>query len=142
MSRFDYPQVGVALCIRRNGKVLLHKRKGNHSPGTWAFPGGHLEKWETWEICALREMYEEAGKEMTVTSPKFWTAVNTRFYDEEKHYVVLFMVSDWISGEAEVKEPKKCECWDWFSWDELPPPLMMGLDILVTTKRSPFEVNF
>jgi 8-oxo-dGTP diphosphatase len=139
MSRFDHPQVGVALCIRREGKVLLHKRLGDHAGSTWAFPGGHLEKWECWEECALRETEEEAGKDLIVSGPKFWVAANTRFVKEGKHYVVLFLMSDWLCGEAKVMESDKCECWDWFKWDDLPNPLMMGLAILVTKGFDPFK---
>jgi len=132
------PQVGIALLIRREGKVLLHKRKGKHAPGTWAFPGGHLEGWETFERAALRELEEEAGEDIKVTEPKFWTVANTRFYSEGLHYVVIFLISDWVSGEAVVKEPEKNDGWDWFNWNDLPSPLMMGLQNLVERSMNPF----
>jgi len=135
-----WPRVGVCLCVRRDNKVLLHKRKGTHAGGTWAFSGGHLEKWETWEKCALREHLEEAG-DMKVTPPKFWTAVNTMFREEGRHYVVICMMSDWISGEARVMEPDKCECWEWYSWNNLPSPLMQGLQILKNQEKNPFAFN-
>jgi 8-oxo-dGTP diphosphatase len=131
------PQVGIALLVRHKGKVLLHLRKGKHSPGHWAFPGGHLEGWETWEECALRELGEEAG-DVKVTPPRYWTAANTRFYNEGKHYVVLFMISDYISGVAAVMEPEKNDGWAWFDWNKLPEPLMMGLQNLVERSMNPF----
>lgn len=133
------PQVGIALIVRKNGKVLLHKRKGKHAHGTWAFAGGHQEKWESFEQTAIREMIEEAGP-LKVTKPVFWTAVNTMFPVENKHYVVVMMVCDWISGEPEVMEPKKCECWEWHSWDSLPDPLMQGLQILKNNELNPMDV--
>ena len=141
------PLIGICVCIRRYepgkngspGKVLLHKRKGKHASGTWAFPGGHMECWETFEQTARREMIEEAGSDLEINNVRFWTASNTRFFDEEKHYVVLFMVADWISGEAVVMEPEKCEGWEWFDWDNLPSPLMMGIQDIVDRKLNPFK---
>lgn len=129
MDEFKEVRVGVALCVTKDNKVLLHKRKGKHAPGTWAFPGGHLEKWETFEEAALRELGEEAGGIVTST-PRLWTCANTRFWEEEKHYVVVFMKARWKKGEPKVMEPDKCEEWGWFDWDDLPQPLMQGLQIL------------
>ena len=55
------PKVGLGVCIVKDNKVLLGKRKGSHGAGTWSFPGGHLEFQETWEKCAKREVLEETG---------------------------------------------------------------------------------
>jgi 8-oxo-dGTP diphosphatase len=82
--------------------------------------------WEDFSETALRELQEEAGN-LQVTTPEFLTIVNARFYDEKKHYVTIFMVCDWISGEAQVMEPKKCKEWQWFDYDNLPSPLMLGI---------------
>ncbi len=140
------PKVGVCLCLIRDGKVLLHKRKGGHSDGVWAFPGGHLEYGETFEKGALRDLHgqdahrclaEEAGK-FKVSKPEFWTVSNTVYKDHRKHYVVIVMRSEWISGEAEVMEPSKCYCWEWFAWDNLPSPLMLGIQDLVNRGLAPF----
>ncbi len=123
------PKIGVCICIVRDGKILLHKRKGGHSPGFWAFPGGHLEYGESFEDAALREMAEEAGP-LKVTKPEFWTVANTVYKDAKKHFVCIFMKATWISGEAKVMEPSKCERWEWFPWTELPEPLMLGIQDL------------
>jgi len=138
----ERPLVGIGLCIRRESHVLLHKRLGDHAPNTWAFPGGHMEKMETFGDAAIREMREEAGPDLVVSAPKVWTVTNTRFFDENRHYVVVFMVCDWISGEARVMEKEKCQCWCWFRWKErdLPAPLMKGIQMLVNNRQNPFEV--
>ena len=127
----DRPLIGIGLIIRKGdlrkgNQILLQKRLGKHSPNTWSFPGGHLEMWEDFETAAIRELHEEAGN-IAVTPPVFFTVSNTRFSNEGKHYVVLFMICDWISGEPQVMEPEKCEKWDWFTYDNLPSPLMMGI---------------
>jgi len=131
------PKVGVCLCILRDGKILFHKRKGGSSHDSWAFPGGHLEYGETFEEAALRELSEEAGPIIT-TTPELWTVSNT-VYGDKKHYVVVFMKANWISGETKVMEPNKCQCWEWFSWDNLPSPLLAGTQDLIDRSLSPHE---
>ena len=135
----DRPLIGICVFVRRDNKILLHKRKGKHAPGTWACPGGHMELWEDFADTALREMAEEAGLDLKIENIKFWAVSNTRFYDEGRHYVVISLTADWISGEAQVVEPEKCECWQWFAWNELPSPLLMGLQDVVSRNLNPFE---
>ena len=122
------PMVGIGLSIYRDGKVLLQKRKGKHAPGMWAFPGGHLEFNESFEDCALREMEEEVGSELKVSTPRYMWAANTMFPDEGRHYVVIFMSCHWQAGEPINMEPEKAESWEWFDWENgLPSPLMHGI---------------
>jgi hypothetical protein len=52
------------------------------------------------------------------------------------------MLSDWASGEAELMEPDKNEGWEWRAWDDLPSPLMMGVEDLVNRSLNPMEVNY
>jgi 8-oxo-dGTP diphosphatase len=124
------PKIGVGVAIFNGESLLLHKRLGKHSPGVWAFPGGHLEFGETFSECALREVREECGDQLRITVPKFWTAVNTVYPEEDRHYVVIFMyaVAKWRT--ALTMEPDKGEDWKWFHVDHLPDPLMQGIQTL------------
>jgi 8-oxo-dGTP diphosphatase len=108
------PLIGVAVIIIKRGKVLLGKRKDSHGADTWAFPGGHLEFNETIEDCAVREVFEETG--LHIKNLRLGPYTNDIFTDEDKHYVTLFVLADHDSGAAEVKEPHKCEKWEWSQW--------------------------
>ena len=55
------PKVGVGVIVRREGRILLGKRKGSHGENTWAPPGGHLEFMESVEECAC-ELLTIAGE--------------------------------------------------------------------------------
>ena len=136
MTKKERPKVGVCICIEKDGKYLLHERNGGHSHGSWAFPGGHLEYGESFEEGALRELAEEAGP-IEVANVRFWTAANTIYENERKHYVLIILKADWVSGEAVVMEPDKCLQWDWFSWDNLPTPLLLGNQLLVDHGLKP-----
>lgn len=139
MDDFKHIRVGVGLVIFRDNQVLLQKRKGTHASGTFCCPGGHLEKWESFEDAARRETKEEAGSQLLYTKPQLWTTVNTRFKNEDKHYVVVLMVSKWGSGEPIITEPDKCESWGWYDWDSLPDPLIQGLHIVKTRQLNPIK---
>lgn len=132
------PQVGVGVIIIKNNKVLLGKRKNSHGEGSWSFPGGHLEFNESWEECAKRETLEETG--LDITNIRFAAVTNDIFQLEKKHYITIFMLSDYIGGEPQLKEPEKCEQWEWFDWDDikLPRPLFLPIENLLKEK---FDIN-
>ena len=53
--------VGVIAYDQESNKFIVGQRKGSHGAGLWALPGGWLERGESMEGCALREMFEETG---------------------------------------------------------------------------------
>jgi len=134
----DLPKIGVAVLVRRDGKVLIGKRKGDHGTGTWAPPGGHLEMWETIEETARREVTEETG--LSITNLVHGPYSQDMFRDEGKHYITHFVVADCASGEPELREPDKCEGWEWLKWDDIPEPRMVGLEQIMQTDFNPFNV--
>lgn len=119
------PHIGVGVLVWNGDRLLLGKRISAHSENSWQFPGGHLEFGETVVDCARREVEEEAGITICNIIPGGFT--NAVFVDAEKHYVTLFVSSEYESGEPRVMEPEKCEQWQWFRWDQLPEPLFLPI---------------
>ncbi len=130
------PGVGIGVCVIKDGKVLLGKRKSSHGEGDWSFPGGHLEFRESWEECASRETFEETG--IKIKNLRFGAVTNDIFEKENKHYITIFIVADHDSGEVKVMEPDKCEKWEWFEWGNLPQPIFLPTRNLIKQNFSPF----
>jgi 8-oxo-dGTP diphosphatase len=57
---------------------------------------------------------------LQVKNLRFGPYTNDIFPAENKHYVTLFVIADHVSGEPQIKEPQKCERWEWSKW---PPAL-------------------
>jgi len=123
------PAVGVAVIVVKDGRVLLGKRKNAHGAGTWALPGGHLEFNEAIEACARREVLEETG--LHIQNIRNAAFTNDVFIEEQKHYVTLFVTAEYHHGDLDLREPQKCERWEWFRWDELPKPRFLPLENLL-----------
>jgi len=115
------PSVGIGVLVWKDGKILIFKRSGSHGDGTWSIPGGHLEFGETWEECAARELQEEVG--ITINNIRFAAATNDIFENEAKHYVSIWLESDWADGEATSQEPDKVGELRWVTFHDLPDPL-------------------
>ena len=130
--------VGVGIVIRRYPNVLVQRRLTTVGYGCWGFPGGHLEKWESFEEAALRELHEEAGNELQVTDPTYWRAVNSFYPKIDRHDVVIFVISDHIIGEAIHTEPEKAEPWVWCRWEDVPEPRMPGIKTLFDLGLEPW----
>ena len=122
------PLVGVGVAVLRDGKILLGKRKGSHGAGDWSFPGGHLEFGESVEQCAIRELAEETGLRVRSMRLGPWT---NDLFDENKHYITIFVFADQVEGEPQLLEPHKCDGWHWFDCNELPKPLFRTIESLL-----------
>ena len=131
------PGVGVGVCIKKDGKVLMGKRKGSWMPGTWALPGGKLDMNEELEACALRKIREETGMEFK--NIRYITLTNDIAKEAGVHYLTLFYEADWKAGEPQVMEPDKCEEWKWSDWNSLPQPLFISTRNLIDSGYNPFN---
>ncbi|MCG8570925.1 MAG: NUDIX hydrolase [Spirochaetes bacterium] len=132
-----YPRVGIGTIITYNNKVLLGKRKNSHGTGCWCFPGGHLEYSETFVDCAIRETYEETG--LKIENIQQIALTNDFFVEENKHYITIFMQATVDQSQVQLKEPDKCEYWQWFDWNDLPSPLFLPIKNLLLQKYNPFK---
>lgn len=137
MQDYKYTRVGVGVCITKNNKVLLGKRKNSHGHGTWAFPGGHLEFGETPEQCATRELQEEC--DVKVVNMRRGPYTNDFFKKDKRHFITIYIIADYKSGEPKLLEPDKCEGWGWFEWDNLPKPLFLTIKNLIKIDFNPME---
>lgn len=137
MNKDKRPKVGLGVCVVKGNKVLFGKRKGSHGEGSWCFPGGHLEFGESWEECARRETMEETGLE--IKNIRFATATNDFFIKEDKHYITIIIIADYVSGEPQLMEPDKCEKWGWFEYDQQPEPLFISQQNLNKQGFNPFK---
>lgn len=121
----EHPQarVGIGVFICKDGKFLMQKRQGSHGEGTWSVPGGHLEFGESFEDTARREVKEET--DLNIKNIRFGAVTNDYFSQENKHYVTIWMMSEWESGEVKNMEPEKCTAQAWYTFDNLPEPLFL-----------------
>ncbi len=122
-SLFDSnrPYIGVGVLVWKGDYLLLGKRPDSHGDTVWQFPGGHLEIGESVMQCAVREVREETGLDVTGMKHAGYTDELVSIAD--RHYVTLYVSANYVSGEARVLEPEKCQCWQWFHYNELPVPL-------------------
>lgn len=116
-------RIGIGVFIFKDGKFLMGRRRNAHGDGTWSIPGGHLEFAETFEDTARREVLEETG--LVITRVRFGAVTNDFFKDEDKHYVTIWMLSDWESGTEQITEPDKFIEMQWRDFDSLPEPLFL-----------------
>lgn len=116
-------RVGIGVFVFKDGMFLMQKRQGSHGAGKWSVPGGHLEFGESFEDTAHREVKEETGIE--ITNIRFGAVTNDLFIDEHKHYVTIWMLCDWKSGEVKNMEPDKCTAQEWHTFEDLPSPLFL-----------------
>ena len=61
------PKVATGVVFSVNGGVLLVKRGIEPSYGKWVFPGGYVDRGESLEAAAIREVKEESGLDVRLT---------------------------------------------------------------------------
>lgn len=125
-----------------DNEVLLGKRLSKFGFGSWCFPGGHLDKDEKLIEGAKREIKEELGRDVNVElSGQIIAVRDNRLLLKKMHYITVIVKGMYVDGEPRVNEPDKCEKWEWFSLDDLPRPLFLGVEeILESYKKGVIKV--
>lgn len=147
MEQDNKPRIGIATIVKAGGLILIGQRINSHGNGTWSFPGGKLEKFESFYDCAKRELFEETGliegKDVRYLSKMPIAITNDFFKEENLHYITLFLKAEQISGKfAEVKERDKCKCWEYAHWDniinEKKAQLFLPIQNLIKQNYNPY----
>ena len=113
-----------------NGHLLVENRKNPDWPGI-TFPGGHVEKGESFTESVIREVWEETG--LTVENPVL-CGVKQFQTDSDERYVVLFYKADRFSGE--LKSSDEGEVF-WVKREDLPKlPLSIDFPEMVQIMES------
>ena len=99
---FKYKLAGGGIVENKEGKILLMKRLGK-----WDLPKGKLDKGETIEECALREIEEETGAKGLSIVSSFAETYHTYYRNEKwmiKHthwYIVNCKEDNKLTPETE-----------------------------------------
>jgi 8-oxo-dGTP diphosphatase len=80
-----------------------------------------LEFGESFEETSEREVFEETG--IKIKNIRFGAITNDILLADGKHYVSIWLVSDYASGEARIMEPNKSDGLEWCTFTTLPAPL-------------------
>lgn len=96
-----HPIIGVGAVVFKSDQVLLIQRGKEPKKGEWSLPGGAQELGETVKTAVKREVEEETGLKIEVTS--FIDAVDFIEWNETKtaplfHYTLLDYSAEYISG--------------------------------------------
>lgn len=89
------------MCMVYDGdKVLVQNRVKSGWAGI-AFPGGHVEKGESFTDSVIREIKEETN--LTIEKPRM-CGIKSWYTKEGSRYIILFFKTDKFSGELQSSE--------------------------------------
>ena len=95
MDRTQMTEI-VNMCMVYKDDCVLVMDKVHSEWGGLTFPGGHVEKDESFTDAVIREIYEETG--LTVESPVL-CGIKDWVNEDGSRYMVLFYKTDRFSGE-------------------------------------------
>lgn len=129
----DFPGLGVGLAILRDGKLLLCKRMKAPEAGHWNIVGGKVDHMEPAELAARREAEEETA--LAIGEIRYLGLTEQRIEADRQHWISLLYVTDDTTGEPQLTEPDKLSEIGWFDLDDLPQPLSVFTQTVLTYLR-------
>lgn len=130
-SRSPFQQYTACSAIIKSSddRILLGKRKGGYKSDYFALPGGVLRGGESLLQCIEREVLEETGLNIVAMRPVS-TSFNRDEDSGERCWSIGWLVTE-FQGNPYIREPDRCESWDWYELDDLPRPLFLPSEIII-----------
>ncbi|MFD1068037.1 8-oxo-dGTP diphosphatase [Oceanobacillus locisalsi] len=96
------PAIFTNMCMIENGQgqILVQNRQNKNWTGV-TFPGGHIEKGESFHDAVVREVMEETG--LHITQPVLCGTKQFQTNQEERYVVFLYKTKS-FSGELKSSE--------------------------------------
>jgi isopentenyldiphosphate isomerase len=133
------------LVFNSRGEIFLQKRsmKKDRQPGLWdSSASGHLDSGECYDACAVRELREEIGLNLSAAPERLFKLAASTQTDQEHVWV--------YRCEAEgpfVLHPDEIERGDWFTvsavteWMKLRPEEFASALILIWRRLMPDQIR-
>ena len=122
MSRLEEVELtNMCMICDGNGNVLVQNKTNHPTWHGWNFPGGHVEKGESFTDAVIREVYEETG--LKIYSPQLCGIKD--WYENQCRYVVLFYKATQFDGN--MLSSSEGEVW-WEDVENL-PNLNLSIDM-------------
>lgn len=112
MDRTERVTLTNMCMISQDNRVLVQNKVNSDWNGI-TFPGGHVEKNESFADAVIREVQEETG--LTIQSPQL-CGIKNWTQEDGSRYMVLLYKTDRFKGE--LKSSEEGEVF-WVPWDKL-----------------------
>lgn len=121
LSDLEMPKI-VAVGLTSQGKILTGKRRDN---GLWTNPGGHMDDGETIFQAARREVFEEAGIELTNEQLELVGAERVTSHRTGKEFVIFALTAEVPQERTTTKHDPDNEVdeWKWVPISKQTPEL-------------------
>lgn len=120
MDRFVEAGCGAAI-LDEAGRLLLIRRLRQPEAGAWGLPGGRIEFAEKACDAVRREIREELGVEIAVTT--LACIAETIDAGDGRHWIAPVYTAHIVTGRPAIMEPEKHDRLGWFTLHSLPSPL-------------------
>jgi bis(5'-nucleosidyl)-tetraphosphatase len=127
-----------AVIFRMSGEALEFLAVKSKENGHWGFPKGHMEKGETEEETAMREVLEETGLSITLID-EFRAEVEYKLTDNILKKVVYFISK--TSEHSVIIQQEEIEKYRWQSFVDMLDLLTFETDKKVLMKAKNFLSN-
>lgn len=140
LNKLVEDRVLVSTCIvftRNNNKiqVLLERRGSSPEKHKWCIPGGHVEKNESPQEAAVRELKEECNINLD-DNKLIYVDKNENEQTRDKFNFIFAIV---YSGNDEIKAGSDAEFIDWVDFDKMPELAWNNSSYVIKAKKMLFD---
>ncbi len=117
-------------------QVLFGRRASDAGGFEWQLPGGWIERGESPQQAARREVSEETGLQLREMN---FVGMTNNIFPSQNHSISVYFEAECVErGSLTVTERGKCFGWEWRQWEEVNNNLFLPLRLLKQTGYRPF----